>query len=81
MRGVSNKHCLLTFFIIFGLKMITFMLKVAIEDYCLVIWTLLLQLFKVLYALIIEIDFVCLFVLLLYVPSQQLWSLRDGQFT
>ena len=24
---------------------------------------------------------VCLFVLLLYVPSQQLWSLRDGQFT
>ena len=24
--------------------------------------------------------FVCLF-LLLYVPSQQLWSLRDGQFT
>ena len=22
-----------------------------------------------------------LFVLLLYVPSQQLWSLRDGQFT
>ena len=25
--------------------------------------------------------FVCLFVLMLYVPSQQLWSLRDGQFT
>ena len=25
--------------------------------------------------------FVCLFVLLLYVPSQQLWSLQDGQFT
>ena len=25
--------------------------------------------------------FVCLFVLLLYVPSQQLWSLRDSQFT
>ena len=24
---------------------------------------------------------VCLFVLLLYVPSQQLWSWRDGQFT
>ena len=24
--------------------------------------------------------YVCLF-LLLYVPSQQLWSLRDGQFT
>ena len=24
---------------------------------------------------------VCLFVLLLYVPNQQLWSLRDGQFT
>ena len=23
----------------------------------------------------------CLFVLLLYVPCQQLWSLRDGQFT
>ena len=23
----------------------------------------------------------CLFVLLLYVPSQQLWSLGDGQFT
>ena len=23
----------------------------------------------------------CLFVLLLYVPSQQLWSLRDGQFS
>ena len=23
----------------------------------------------------------CLFVLLLYVPSQQLWSLRDGQLT
>ena len=26
-------------------------------------------------------EFVCLFVLLLYVPSQQLWSLGDGQFT
>ena len=27
-------------------------------------------------------DNVCLFVcLLLYIPSQQLWSLRDGQFT
>ena len=25
--------------------------------------------------------FICLFVLLLYVPSQQLWSLQDGQFT
>ena len=24
---------------------------------------------------------VCLFVLLLYIPSQQLWSLWDGQFT
>ena len=24
---------------------------------------------------------VCVCVLLLYVPSQQLWSLRDGQFT
>ena len=24
---------------------------------------------------------VCLFDLVLYVPSQQLWSLRDGQFT
>ena len=24
---------------------------------------------------------VCLFVLLLYVPGQQLWSLRGGQFT
>ena len=24
---------------------------------------------------------VCLFVLLLYVPSQQLWSWREGQFT
>ena len=24
---------------------------------------------------------VCLFVLLLYVPSKQLWSWRDGQFT
>ena len=30
---------------IFDLKMIRFMLKVAIEDYCLVIWTPLLQLF------------------------------------
>ena len=30
---------------IFNLKMINFMLKLAIEDYCLVIWTLLLQLF------------------------------------
>ena len=39
----------------------------------------------------IRLDFVALFdmfgwlvgwlVLLLYVPSQQLWSLRDGQFT
>ena len=28
-----------------------------------------------------DVLFVCLFVLLLYVPSQQLWSLRDGQFT
>ena len=26
-------------------------------------------------------SFVCLFVLLLYVSSQQLWSWRDGQFT
>ena len=25
--------------------------------------------------------FIFLFVSLLYVPSQQLWSLRDGQFT
>ena len=25
-------------------------------------------------------NFVCLFVFLLYVPSQQLWSWRDGQF-
>ena len=25
--------------------------------------------------------FVCLYVLLLYVPSQQLWSWRDGRFT
>ena len=30
--------------------------------------------------LILNKAFVCLF-LLLYVPSQQLWSLRDGQFT
>ena len=43
---------------IFDLKMITFMLKVAIEDYCLVIWTLLLQLFIVLYALIIDFDLI-----------------------
>ena len=28
-----------------------------------------------------NMGFVCLFVLLLYVPSQQLRSLRDGQFT
>ena len=34
------------------------MLKVAIEDYCLVIWALLLQLFYVLYALIIEFDLI-----------------------
>ena len=27
------------------------------------------------------LGFVRLFVLLLYVPSQQLWSLWDGQFT
>ena len=27
------------------------------------------------------INLFVLFVLLLYVPSQQLWSLRDGQFT
>ena len=26
-------------------------------------------------------DDIFLFVLLLYVPSQQLWSLQDGQFT
>ena len=26
-------------------------------------------------------SYVALFVCLLYVPSQQLWSLRDGQFT
>ena len=32
------------------------MLKVAIEEYYLVIWTLLLQLFEVLRALIIELD-------------------------
>ena len=30
--------------------------------------------------LYIVLCFVCLF-LLLYVPCQQLWSLRDGQFT
>ena len=29
----------------------------------------------------IEVAMFVLFVLLLYVPSQQLWSLRDGQFT
>ena len=29
----------------------------------------------------IAYQIVCLFVLLLYVPSQQLWSLQDGQFT
>ena len=29
----------------------------------------------------IALQTVCLFVLLLYVPSQQLWSWRDGQFT
>ena len=29
---------------------------------------------------ILESLFVCLFVLLLYVPSQQLWSWREGQF-
>ena len=29
---------------IFDLKMITFMLEVAIGDYCLILWTLLLQL-------------------------------------
>ena len=28
-----------------------------------------------------EIRNVCLFVLLLYIQSQQLWSWRDGQFT
>ena len=28
-----------------------------------------------------QMNFVCLFVLLLYVQSQQLWSWRDGQFT
>ena len=32
-------------------------------------------------AFIIKIICLFLFVLLLYVPSQQLWSLRDGQFT
>ena len=30
---------------------------------------------------LIAAGFVCLFVLLLYIPSQQLWSWRDGQFT
>ena len=30
---------------------------------------------------ILSVNCVCLCVLLLYVPSQQLWSLRDGQFT
>ena len=37
------------------------------------------------YKIILNLDLwfrrICLFVLLLYVPSQQLWSLRDGQFT
>ena len=28
-----------------------------------------------------DVLYVCLFVLLLYVSSQQLWSWRDGQFT
>ena len=37
-------------------------------------------LLKVKEDLSIDILFVCLF-LLLYVPCQQLWSLRDGQFT
>ena len=38
----SCKSYLVGKYIFFDLKMITFMLKVAIEDYCLVIWTLLL---------------------------------------
>ena len=30
---------------------------------------------------VVDHTFVCLFVLLLYVQSQQLWSWRDRQFT
>ena len=40
----SCKSYLVGKYMYFRLKMITFMLKVAIKDYCLVIWTLLLQL-------------------------------------
>ena len=36
---------------------------------------------SVLVFVLLCISLFCLFVLLLYVPSQQLWSLRDGQFT
>ena len=34
-----------------------------------------------LFASILNLSVLFCFVLLLYVPSQQLWSLRDGQFT
>ena len=54
----SCKSCLVGKYIYFRLKMITFMLKVAIEDYCLFIGALLLQLFYVLFALIIEFDLI-----------------------
>ena len=30
---------------------------------------------------LVSVSWLVLFVMLLYVPSQQLWSLRDGQFT
>ena len=54
----SCKSYLVGKYIYFRLKMVTFMLKVTIKDYCLVIWTVLLQLFEVLYALIIEFDLI-----------------------
>ena len=41
----SCKSYLVGKYIYFRLKMITFMLKAAIKDYCLVIWIHLLQLF------------------------------------
>ena len=41
----SCKSYLVGKYIYFRQKMITFMLKVAIEDYCVFIWKLLLQLF------------------------------------
>ena len=53
----------------------------AVLFWAVVLFLLLIDALSVVAIIVCWALFVCLFVLLLYVPSQQLWSLRDGQFT